>query len=60
MADTINKPDEDKGRYWQPPEKRNQLSEEAKKWLEENAEAIKDWNDWAEKNELPLDRYRPF
>lgn len=60
MADTINKTDEDKGRYWQPPEKREHLSEEAKKWLEENAEAIKSWNDWVEKNGLPLEEYRPF
>jgi hypothetical protein len=60
MADTINKTDEDKGRYWQPPEKREHLSEEAKKWLEENAEAIKSWNDWVEKNGLPLQEYRPF
>lgn len=60
MVDTINKAEEDKGRFWQPPEKRGQISAEAKKWLEENAEAIQQWNDWAEKNELPLDEYRPF
>ncbi|MGV3489760.1 MAG: type II toxin-antitoxin system CcdA family antitoxin [Devosia sp.] len=60
MVDTINKADEDKGRYWQPPEKRNQLSEEAKKWLEENAEAAKEWAKWADEHELPLDKYRMF
>lgn len=60
MVDTINKTDKDRGRYWQPPEKRDHVSPEAKQWLEENAEAIQQWNDWAEKNELPLDEYRPF
>lgn len=29
-------------------------------WLEENAEAIKSWNEWIEKNGLPLARHRPF
>lgn len=45
---------------WQPPEKRDVVSEEGTKWLEENAEAIKRWNDWAETNELPLAKYRSF
>jgi len=29
-------------------------------WNEENGEAIKAWNDWVEKNGLPLERYRAF
>jgi antitoxin CcdA len=29
-------------------------------WNKENGEAIKGWNDWVEKNGLPLERYRAF
>jgi antitoxin CcdA len=29
-------------------------------WQEENREAILAWNEWVEKNGLPLDRYRQF
>ena len=46
--------------FWQPPEKRGVASEEGKRWLEENAEAIQSSNDWVEKNGLPLEKYRPF
>ena len=46
--------------FWQPPEKRGAVSAEGKKWLEENAEAIRQWNEWAETNELPLAKYRQF
>lgn len=46
--------------FWQPPEKRNVVSEEGRKWLEENAEAIRQWNDWVDKNGLPLEQYRQF
>jgi hypothetical protein len=48
------------GRFWQPPEKRDVLSEEARRWLEENAEAIKSWNEWVEEHGLPLEEYRMF
>lgn len=40
--------------------KRGELSEAARKWQEENAEAIASWNDWVEKNGLPLEKYRPW
>ena len=32
----------------------------ARRWLDENAEAIKSMNEWVEKNGLPLDKYRAF
>ncbi|MDQ4087879.1 MAG: type II toxin-antitoxin system CcdA family antitoxin [Pseudomonadota bacterium] len=32
----------------------------AEVWLEENREAIDFWNEWVEKNGLPLARYRQF
>lgn len=51
---------EPRGRFWQPPEKRSGVSEEGRKWLEENAEAIKSMNEWVEKNGLPLAKYRKF
>lgn len=35
-------------------------AERGRRWLEENKEAIAAWNDWAEKNELPLEKYRQF
>lgn len=31
---------------------------DARRWQDENAEAIRSINDWVEKNGLPLDRYR--
>lgn len=36
------------------------ISAEGRKWLEENAEAIKSINEWVEKNGLPLEKYRMF
>ena len=45
---------------WQPPEEREHLSEEAKRWLEENAEAFESWRKYIEENGLPLAEYRPF
>lgn len=51
---------ENKKTFWQPPEQRGVASEEGKKWLEENAAAIRQWNEWAETNELPLAKYRQF
>lgn len=35
-------------------------AEKARRWLEENHEAIKAWNRWTEANELPLAEYRMF
>jgi post-segregation antitoxin (ccd killing protein)/DNA-binding transcriptional regulator YdaS (Cro superfamily) len=35
-------------------------AEKARRWTEENKEAIKAWNDWVEHNELPLAKYRMF
>ena len=32
----------------------------AEKWLEDNAEAIRQKNDWVQKNGLPLEKYRMF
>lgn len=32
----------------------------AERWKRENAEAIREANDWVEKNGLPLERYRQF
>ncbi|MFP4004455.1 MAG: type II toxin-antitoxin system CcdA family antitoxin [Alphaproteobacteria bacterium] len=34
--------------------------EKARRWREENAEAIEGWNRWVEKHGLPLARYRQF
>lgn len=50
----------DRGRFWQPPEKRDVISEEGRRWLEENAEAIRSWNAWVEEHGLPLEEYRMF
>jgi hypothetical protein len=60
--DDHNKPDESEERptFWQPPEKRDRISDEGRKWLEENAEAIKAWNAWVEEHGLPLEEYRMF
>lgn len=55
-----SKPDEQPNHFWQPPEKRSGISEQGRKWLEENAEAIKSWGEWAEQNELPLSKHRQF
>jgi len=49
---------DERGRFRLPPEKRSGISEEGRKWLEENAEAIKSSNEWVEKNGLPLAKYR--
>jgi len=35
-------------------------AEKARRWLEDNKEAIAAWNDWTEQNELPLAKYRMF
>jgi post-segregation antitoxin (ccd killing protein) len=35
-------------------------AEKARRWLEENREAISDWNRWTAENELPLAKYRVF
>jgi antitoxin CcdA len=35
-------------------------TEKARRWLEENREAIEAWNRWAEENPLPLAEYRMF
>ncbi len=48
------------GQSWQASRKRDAISEEGRRWQEENAEAIKQWNEWVEKNGLPLARYRQF
>jgi hypothetical protein len=53
-------PAEGHGRFWQSPEQRGVISEAGKRWLEENAESIRGWNEWVEKNGLPLDKYRQF
>ena len=50
----------DGGAIQQPPEKRTGISEDGRKWLEENAEALRSMNEWVEKNGLPLAKYRKF
>jgi antitoxin CcdA len=35
-------------------------AEEGRRWAEENAEFIRNTNDWVEKNGLPLAEYRMF
>lgn len=35
-------------------------AERERRWLEENREAIDEYNDWVLNNELPLARYRQF
>jgi uncharacterized protein (DUF2342 family) len=57
QAEETTKP---KHSFWQPPEKRGVMSDEGKKWLEENAEAIRSMNDWVDKHGLPLEKYRLF
>ena len=34
--------------------------EKARRWQEENREAIEAWNAWTEENDLPLAKYRMF
>lgn len=34
--------------------------EKARRWKIENAEAIREFNEWVETNELPLAQYRQF
>jgi post-segregation antitoxin (ccd killing protein) len=58
------KPDTKKGRVQEIPtrpiaERRAGVSEAGLRWLEENADAIKSYNDWIE-NGLPLGKYRSF
>jgi post-segregation antitoxin (ccd killing protein)/DNA-binding XRE family transcriptional regulator len=35
-------------------------AEKARRWREENKDAIAAWNDWTEQNKLPLAKYRMF
>ena len=35
-------------------------SEKAERWKRENAEAIRQWNEWVAENGLPLEKYRMF
>lgn len=51
---------ESRRRLWQGSIERTGLSEEGRKWREENAEAIKAWNAWVDENGLPLEKYRMF
>ena len=51
---------ETKKTFWQPPEKRGFILQEGRRWLEENAEAIKSINEWVATNGLPLEKYRRF
>lgn len=44
----------------QPMSPKPERSPQAQRWLEENADAIRQWNEWVEKNGLPLDRHRQF
>ena len=61
MADPIRTEEEaPRKTFWQKPEDRNRISEEGRKWLEENAEAIASYNKWVEENGLPLAQYRQF
>ena len=43
-----------------PTQNRPQISQEGRKWIEENSEAIKSINEWVAKNGLPLRKYRSF
>ncbi|MBI4920988.1 MAG: type II toxin-antitoxin system CcdA family antitoxin [Devosia nanyangense] len=40
------------------PERRNVVSEEGRKWLEENADVIRSSNEYVEKHGLPLAKYQ--
>ena len=44
----------------QRPASRALADEKARRWKLENAEAIRGWNEWVEKNGLPLEPYWPF
>jgi antitoxin CcdA len=35
-------------------------AEKERRWLEENADAIRSYNEWIKKNGVPLARYRRF
>jgi len=35
-------------------------SEDSKRWLAENGDFIKSWNEWLAKNGFPLRKYRSF
>jgi post-segregation antitoxin (ccd killing protein) len=35
-------------------------AERARRWIEQNREAIEAWNRWTEENEFPLAKYRTF
>ena len=35
-------------------------AEQGKRWKEENADSIRQYNEWIEKNGVPLARYRRF
>ena len=39
---------------------RHVLTDLDRQWQKDNAELIKGWNDWVDKNGLPLDKYRVF
>lgn len=60
MANTIKQKGKDRRTFWQPQAERNQPSEEARKWIQENAEAAKAWAKWADEHGLPLEEYRMF
>lgn len=61
----LKKPDSESKREPEPAvehshDEHGRLTAAGRKWQEENAEAIKGWNEWVEKNGLPLRRYRSF
>jgi hypothetical protein len=62
MPNTAKQPPDRKPRktFWQPPEERDRVTDEMRRWQEENAEAIKAWNEYIDKNGLPLEKYRQF
>lgn len=35
-------------------------AERERRWKQENAEAIRSWNEWVAENGLPLEEYRQF
>lgn len=39
---------------------RREFTPQERQWLEENAEAIKSWNEWVQEHGLPLEKYRLF
>lgn len=43
-----------------PVSPKPERSPEAQQWLDENGDAIKQWNEWIEKHGLPLRQYRHF